>query len=166
MGDGATKLAITVAVGLALAMILIGSQRFLRPTQGGPRPLNWSRALLLFAIGVWAGFIVLDSASYLLLALVVGLNYELTRANAVKSLSLLAVAGISLVVFGWHHEVDWVIGSVLALGNVAGAWGAAHFATRKDSGKWVYRLLVTIVSLEALKLVWDALHGSTTKGQV
>jgi len=148
----ATELTIFVAVVLAFVLILVGSKRFLRPVTGSPKPLGLVQAVILFAVGIWAGFIVLDSATYLLLALVLGLNVELRQANAYKALSLLGIAVLSVLVFWEHHQLHLGAGALLAVGNVVGAWLGTRCAVLKGSEVWVYRLLVLIISLELLKL--------------
>jgi uncharacterized membrane protein YfcA len=150
--DKATELTIFVAVLLAFVLILVGSKRFLRPVTGPPRHLGLIQAAVLFAVGIWAGFIVLDSATYLLLALVLGLNIDLRQANAYKALSLLGIALLSVVVFWEHHQLHLGAGALLAVGNVLGSWLGTRCAVLKGSEVWVYRLLVSIISLELLKL--------------
>ena len=54
----------------------------------GPR-VALTTASVFLPIGLWAGFIVLDAGTYMLLGLVVVVGYDLIRANAIKSLFLL-----------------------------------------------------------------------------
>ena len=152
MSDRSTHNTITLAIIIAFVLILLGSKRFLRETQGDPRPLNFLRFLLLLGVGFWTGFIVLDSATYMLLAFVLAFNINLTFANPIKSLCLLTCCLISTLVFALHKEMDWSLGLALGFGNIVGAWGAAHFASRPDSKVWVYRLLVTVVAGELIAL--------------
>src|SRR5207245_990038 len=78
-------------------------------------------AAVFVPIGVWAGFIVLDSATYMLLGLVVVVGYDLIRANAIKSLFLLWISLASLLVFYVEGEVDWRIGVWLSAGSILGS---------------------------------------------
>ena len=153
--DDATQLTIMIAVVLAFILILVGSKRFLKEVEGEPRAMGPGKALRLLAVGFWAGFIVLDSATYLLLALVLGLNYSLKHANAVKPCALLGIALLSVLVFWGHHQLDWLAGLLLAAGNVVGAAIGARAAILPNADVWVYRLLVTVVSLELLKMGYD-----------
>lgn len=152
MSDQSTHKVITLAIILAFLLILLGSKRFLRETLGEPRPLSFGRIALLLAVGFWTGFIVLDSATYMLLAFVLVFNVNLTKANPIKALCLLTCCSVSTVVFAGHHEMRWDLGLVLGLGNVVGSWAAAHFASRPESRIWTYRLLVLVVAGELLAL--------------
>lgn len=148
----ATEETIFVAVILAFILIFVGAKRFLRPPVGPAKSPGWRDHLLLFAVGIWAGFIVLDSATYLLLVLVLCLNLDLKQANAYKSACLLGIAVVSMVVFGAHDELNLVGGITLAIGNIFGAWAGAKAAVIPGADKWVYRLLVSVVSVELMKL--------------
>lgn len=153
ISDHSTHEAITVAIVVAFLLILLGSKRFMRETQGEPRPVTPLRALLLLAVGFWTGFIVLDSATYMLLSFVLAFNINLTHANPIKALCLLACCSISTLIFAAHGQVRWDLGLALGFGNVLGSWGAAHFASRPESRVWVFRLLVLVVAGEILALM-------------
>jgi uncharacterized membrane protein YfcA len=44
---------------------------------------------------------------------------------------------------------------ILAVGNILGAWIGAKCAVLPGASKWVYRLLLLVVSVELLKMVHD-----------
>ena len=153
MSDRSTHWTITLAVFMAFLLILLGSKRFLRETQGQPRPMSWGRALILLAVGFWTGFIVLDSATYMLLSFVLAFNINLTHANPIKALCLLTCCLLSTLIFVAHGQVAWDFGLALGAGNVIGSWLAAQFASRPESKIWVYRLLLLVVAGEILALL-------------
>lgn len=153
ISDHSTHQAITVAIVVAFILIALGSKRFLRETEGEPRAVNLVRALLLLGVGFWTGFIVLDSATYMLLALVLAFNINLTYANPIKALCLLTCCTISTLIFAAHGQIRWDLGIALGFGNVLGSWGAAHFASRPESRVWVFRVLVLVVGGEMLALI-------------
>lgn len=155
VSDRATELTILVAVLLAFILVIFGAKRFLRTPTEPPKHPSLRDGLILFVVGVWAGYIVLDSATYLLLALVLCLNLDLKHANAYKAVSLLGIALISIIVFQSHHQLNLTAGVMLAVGNVVGAWAGAKCAVLPHAEKWVYRLLVFIVSAELLKMIHD-----------
>lgn len=159
ISDRATEETIFAAVIFAFFLVLKGSKKFLRPVVGDPKQLRWPHALLLFAVGVWAGFIVLDSATFLLLAMVLALNIDLRHANAYKSLALLGISSLSVLVFWESHLLNLPAGALLAAGNLVGAWVGARCSVLKGSDVWVYRLLVTVISLELCKLTYQMLAG-------
>ena len=83
-----------------------------------------------FAIGVYAGMVVLGSGFFILAALVLLSGFDLKHGNAMKAFILLIVGLQSLVVFDDRGEVDWVAGVPLALGSALGAFVAALLATK------------------------------------
>lgn len=155
ISDQQTEEVILVAVIASFILILMGSRRFLLASVAEPKSLGAKWAAILFLIGVWAGFIVLDSATFLLLAFVLGLGIELKHANAYKALALLGIALISVVVFWGNSALDWSVGAALAVGNVVGSAVAARCAVLKGANVWVYRLFVLVVTLELVKMVWQ-----------
>jgi len=84
--------------------------------------------------------------------LVMVLGNDLMHANAVKSLLVLALNIAAFVVFVRNGQVDWLLGFVLAIGNIAGARAAALMATKDWAQVWVYRLLLVVVVYSALQM--------------
>ncbi len=84
--------------------------------------------------------------------LVLGVGYDLVRANAVKVGIVLFFTVFALGVFVINGQVNWLIGLVLALGNMLGAWLGARVAVEKGS-VWVRRLLIAVVVISAANLL-------------
>ena len=110
-------------------------------------------AAVFLPIGVWAGFIVLDSATYMLLGLVVVVGYDLIRANAIKNLLWVWISLSSLLVFYVEGEVDWRLGLLLSAGSVVGSWVGGLLATKEWTKVWVFRLLVVVILGEIVHLL-------------
>ena len=145
--------AVVIAVIAALAMLVSNPKRFLRPAaEDGPR-VGLATLAVFLPIGLWAGFIVLDSATYMLLGLVVVVGYDLIRANGIKSLFLLWISLASLLVFYVEGEIDWRIGLWLSVGSVVGAWLGSLLATKEWAKVWVFRLLVVVILAEIVQLL-------------
>ena len=81
-----------------------------------------------------------------------GIGYDLVRANAVKIGIVLIFTISALLVFLINDQVDWAIGLVLGIGNMAGAWAATRFAVAKGA-IWVRRILIGIVAVSAASLL-------------
>jgi uncharacterized membrane protein YfcA len=147
---------IIAAVVIAFFLLLIKPGRWLKAQSAETVQLKgkWIQMLILIGVGFWAGFIVLDSATYMLFALVLGFGYDLIRANAVKALFLFSVSFSSLLIFYVHHEVNWQIGGLLAVGSVFGGWLGARIASKEWAKIWVYRTLVIIILAEILHLIY------------
>lgn len=136
-----------------LIVILVRPQRWLHGTlermTGWP---DWKQLIIFFAIGVYGGFIQAGVGIFLLAGLVLGVGYDLVRANAVKVSITLFFTISALLVFMRNGQVVWDVGLILALGNMLGAWVAARMAVERGA-VWVHRLLVAVVAVSAAELL-------------
>lgn len=111
--------------------------------------LHLKEFIIFFTIGIYGGFIQAGVGILLLSGLVLGIGYDIMRANAVKvGIVLLFTAG-ALVVFIINEQIDWGLGLTLAIGNMLGARIAVRMSAKKGA-VWAHRLLVVIVSTSAL----------------
>jgi uncharacterized membrane protein YfcA len=111
------------------------------------------REFLIFAgIGVWLGFIVLDGATYMLLALTLVVGLPLVHANGIKSAALVPTTLIAMLVFAYKGNIDWTLGAVLGAGSVVGGILGARLATSVQARKWVFVLLVVVICAELVHL--------------
>jgi len=78
--------------------------------------------LIFFLIGIYGGFIQVGTGFFLLAGLVLSEKLDLIKANAIKVLIVLLYTPLALVVFILNKQVDYKIGLILAIGNMAGAW--------------------------------------------
>lgn len=108
--------------------------------------------LLFFLIGVYGGFIQVGVGIFLLAALVLGAGYDLVRGNAVKVGIVLLFTISSILIFMKNNQVEWFIGTIMALGSMVGAWIGAKMAVEKGA-VWVRRLLILIVVIAAADLL-------------
>lgn len=138
---------------IMLVLILLRPERWLhgRLWEMKGRPAL-KHVLLFFAIGIYGGFIQVGVGIFLLVGLVLGLGYDLVRANAVKVAVTLSFTVLALLVFATNARVAWGEGIVLALGSAAGAWVGARFAVERGV-VWVRRLLIAIVLFFAAQLL-------------
>ena len=108
--------------------------------------------LIFLLIGVWLGFIVLDGATYLLLALTLGVSLPLVQSNAVKSAALIPTSIIAIIVFAMKGNLDWTLGLITGVGSIAGGLLGARMAAHEAAKKWVFRLLVAVILAELVHL--------------
>ena len=136
-----------------LVVLLVRPQRWLygELEQLPGRPTWWQLGLL-FVIGVYGGFIQAGVGIFLLAALVLGVGYDLVRANTVKLLIILIFTASALLVFVRNGQVLWGIGLLLSVGNMLGAWVGARTAIERGS-PWVRRVLLIVVGFSALDLL-------------
>ena len=163
LNEEAMNRAIGIVMIVMLVVIIVDPKRWLREqseVQPG-RPSIWLLALF-FLIGIYGGFIQAGVGIFLLAALVMGVGYNLTHANAVKLVIVLALSLAAIVVFIVNDQVAWWLGALMAIGQSLGAWLAARFAVGNPNANiWVRRLLITVIVLSILKLfgAFDLLMG-------
>jgi uncharacterized membrane protein YfcA len=150
----ALRWVIILAVVMSLILVLAGTKRFLQAPKREHLTFGWSQMGLLFLVGIWAGLIVLDSYTYLLLTLVLAVGYDLVGANALKAIGGIGVSCAAIVLFADRAEVAWFAGGLMSLGGVAGAWVGAKLAASERSKVWVFRLLVITIVGEIVRMVW------------
>ena len=148
-------LLITGAVLFALIMLFTKVTAAIASAAAHEPRYGAREMLMLFGIGIWLGFIVLDGATYLLLALTLAVGLPITGANAVKSVILIPTSLVAVVLFAADGVIDWRVGAVLAVGSVAGGLLGARLASSEAAKVWVYRILVFVIVAELAHL---ALH--------
>jgi uncharacterized membrane protein YfcA len=146
-------LIITAAVLVALVLLFTKLKQAIEAASSD-RVRYGVREFLVFAvIGIWLGFIVLDGATYLLLALTLIVGLPLIHANAIKSAVLVPSTIVAMLVFGYKGNLDWTLGAVMGAGSIAGGSLGARLATSPQARKWVFLLLVVVISAELVHLV-------------
>jgi len=103
---------------------------------------------LFFIIGIYGGFIHVGVGYYLLAAIVLGMGYDLVKANAMKILLVMLYVPFTLIVFIVTDQVHWEYGLVHAIGNIAGALIASRLAVKKGAG--FVRIILIILILAAI----------------
>jgi uncharacterized membrane protein YfcA len=153
LDEVAMRRAIGLLMVAMLFVIILRPQRWLQGVldrlEG--RPKLWQLALF-FLIGIYGGFIQAGVGIFLLAGLVLGVGYNLVRANAVKVGVIFFFTISALVVFVRNDQVDWLLGFIIAIGNMLGAYIAAKLAVERGA-VMVHRLLIVIVIVSALNLL-------------
>lgn len=145
----------TIGVLMVIMLIII----VLKPNRwltGQPdlaaKKLSVLQVVIFFGVGIYGGFIQAGVGIFVLAGLVLAAGYDLVSGNAVKNLIILCFTIFALIVFVINDQVDWFIGSILAGGNMLGAWVAARMAIKKGTSfvRWV---LVVILIISAAVLL-------------
>ena len=153
LDDMRTGLVTTMAVGMALVVVLCNPSRWLNADQAKRAPESGPLVTsALFGVGLWAGLIVLDSGIYLLGALVLLAHYPIREANAIKALGIGLVSLLSVIVFTVRGEIDWLWAIPLSTGGIIGSLIGTRFSLGPNAAKWVFWMLVFILGIEAAKL--------------
>ena len=142
---------------MAVALLAIRPSRWLTTTESTPH-VGVVQLLLVFLISVWAGFIVLDGMTYLLMALVLSVGFDVISANAAKAAIAVVIASVSLAILAADGDVDWAAAAPLSTGAVIGGFLAARLALKPAAARWIYRLLVAIIVGEFVQLMLAGLR--------
>ena len=148
-----TELFVIIALFISLILLLLNPRKFIAKKNMGIKPLDWRIMLLMLGIGMWAGIIVLDSAIFVLFALVLLMGYDLIKANAIKSVLILTVGFVSIIIFLFSGKVDWTIGILLSIGSILGSYVGSKFAMQESSRKWVFIIIKLIIAMELISLM-------------
>jgi uncharacterized membrane protein YfcA len=138
------------AVLLTLVLVGFGRKRFLEVEKRAHPDLRFGKLNVFFLIGIWAGFLAVDSGGMALWALVVLIGIETVKANAIKAVLTLVTSLVSVITMGFEHQIDWKLGITLAAGSMIGSWLAAKFAVTEGARVWIFRVLMIMLAAEAL----------------
>jgi len=100
---------------------------------------------IYFLIGIYGGFVHVGIGYIFLAALVLMNGYDLLKANVLKNVLVLCYVPFSVFVFALQGNICWSYGLIHAVGNIIGAWLAAHLAIKKGVPFIRYIVLVLIV---------------------
>ena len=101
-------------------------------------------------IGAYGGFIQ-AGVGFLILAVTTLIGLNLVRGNALKVLLVLTFTSVALVIFALGGKVEWVVGGVLAAGNLIGGQVGVHLTVLKGHD-WVKRVVTVTVIVFAIRL--------------
>ena len=143
---------IGVVMVLMLFVVLFNPNAWVKEKVGevNPKPSIW-QYILFFIIGIYGGFIHLGVGFMFIAALVLGCGYDLVKTNAIKLFIVLVYGVFTLAIFMFNQQVDLLIGVILGIGNMLGAFVGVHF-TVKGGAKFVRVFLMIALLLIILKL--------------
>jgi uncharacterized protein len=147
-----------IEIAMAAAMVIMVFFLFYKPDKWlkeNPamlsKPIRWWQLVIFFAVGFYGGFIQVGVGYFLLMSLVVGVGYDLVKANAVKNLIVFLYAIFALAVFVIDGQVNYLYGLILSAGSVIGALIASYLAVKKGAG-FIRAVIVASVILTILQV--------------
>jgi len=136
-----------------LFVIIVKPKRWLRETDTDHRPNLWIAIPAFLLLGFYGGFIQMGMGIFFLAVMVLGAKYSLLDANVIKSFVVGLYTIVVIVIFQLYGLIDWKTGTLLAIGQTAGGWLTAHYASNSPKANiWAHRLLVVIVAAAIVKL--------------
>jgi hypothetical protein len=121
-----------------------------------PNKITITTYLLFCLLGLWGGIIVLDTATFILFALLLHLGIDFIEANAMKSALCLIFSFVSLCLFAFNGHVNWFFGGCLAVGSFLGGYVGSKFAAKESSRVWAFALLITLLTIEISLLIYKS----------
>jgi uncharacterized membrane protein YfcA len=147
------RMVIGCAMVMMAILILFKSDRWITEhVMAGFGKPKWWHMILMFVLGIYAGFIQLGVGVFILITLVMGIGFDTRHANAIKVGIILIVNLAAMVVFQGNNQINWTLGLIVAVGSMLGAWVAARYAIHWNP-KWIYRLLILVVIVTAMDLL-------------
>jgi uncharacterized membrane protein YfcA len=147
-----------IEIAMALAMVVMIFFLFYKPDKWLKekpamlsKPLQWWQFVIFFAVGFYGGFIQVGVGYFLLMSLVLGVGYDLVKANAVKNLIVFFYAIFALLVFIIDGKVNYLYGLILSVGSIIGALIASYLAVKKGAG-FIRAVIILSVILTILQI--------------
>ncbi|MCF8326355.1 MAG: sulfite exporter TauE/SafE family protein, partial [Leadbetterella sp.] len=79
-------------------------------------------------------------------------KYSLTQSNGLKLALVLAFTAPALALFMYYGKVHYGYGLLMGVFQALGAWiGVKYIVKIPNANLWIYRLLIVIVAISAIK---------------
>ncbi|RBP67893.1 hypothetical protein DFO66_101114 [Brevibacterium sanguinis] len=149
------------------ALVAVGAFTILNPSLGTDVSLRFGEQskrhhglswLIGFAIGVYDGVLGPGTGSFLVIAFVTIIGFSFLQASATAKVINWATNFGALVYFVPDGQVVWLLGLVVAAGNVLGGIFGARTALKRGSG-FVRIVFVVVVSAMIIRLGADVVTG-------
>ena len=144
-----------VVILFGIAMIFNPDRFIHERTDLVNRKVSVWQYFIYFLLGIYGGFVHVGIGYLFLAALVLGSGYDLLKANVLKSVFILIYVPFSLLVFTMQGNVCWSFGLIHSIGNIIGAWLAAHLAIKKGAPfiRYIVLVLIVIVILQMFGVI-------------
>jgi uncharacterized membrane protein YfcA len=119
------------------------------------RKISVWQYLIYFLIGIYGGFVHVGIGYFFLAVLVLMNGYDLLKANVLKNVLVLCYVPFSVIIFALQGNICWSFGLIHAVGNIIGAWLAAHLAIKKGAPfiRYIVLVLIIIVILQIFGVI-------------
>jgi uncharacterized membrane protein YfcA len=136
-----------------LFVILIKPKRWLRKATVVSKPNLIVTIPAFLLLGFYGGFIQMGMGVLFLATMVLGAKWSIMDSNVIKSMIVAIYTIVVIAIFQWKGLIDWKIGGIIAIGQMAGGWLTANFASKYEQANvWAHRLLVVMVVVAVLRL--------------
>lgn len=142
----------TLGSMFSLVMIFAKKSIMERPNDGLDRRPTQKHNILLILSGFYAGSIYVGFGYMALAIFMFGLKYDIIRATALKSFSALMLSVVAIIPFIISGNINYSFGFMHAIGNMIGAYIAAHNANTIGVKyiRWIMIIMITISLINTL----------------
>ncbi len=147
------KYSVGTLMVLMLIVLLLKPEKWLRSGEnGGENKKSWGSVFMFFIIGIYGGFLQAGVGIFLLASMVLVSKFNLKQANALKLFLVMLFTIPSLLLFFYYGKVHLLYGLLMGIFQGIGAWLGVKFIARiPNSTVWIYRILVVVVAVSAIK---------------
>lgn len=150
---------------IVILLMAVWLWTLLRPGMGMESALRWQGRRRHYVVATAAGLVIgmydgllgPGTGSLLLIVLVGVLGYSFLQASSTAKVVNLGTNAAAMVVFAATGSVLWVLGGLMAAGNVIGGVIGARMAIQRGS-QFVRLVFLSVVGLLILRLAWDLWH--------
>ena len=136
---------------LMLVVLIINPKRWLINPLEIPKSNTLSALIFFLFLGFYGGFIQMGMGVIFLIVTVLILKYDLISANALKTAVVAFYTIIAVLMFHFSGLIDWKIGLTIGIGQAAGGFLTAEFASKYEKANLcAYIILVAVVILAIL----------------
>lgn len=144
-----------------LAVVAVGAYTYFKPAMGRTheeRYTGWARtwrsALIGVVVGFYDGILGPGTGSFFVIAIVAFLGFGFLQGTVAAKLANLTTNIASILVFGLHGELLWIIGGCMAAANLVGGFLGARMAMRHGN-EFIRTVFLVVITILAVRLAWD-----------
>lgn len=144
-----------------VAVVVVGAYTWLRPNMGRTHEerfsgwaRTWRSALIGLVVGFYDGILGPGTGSFFVIAIVAFLGFGFLQGTVAAKLANLTTNIASILVFGIHGEVLWLIGGCMAIANLAGGFLGAKMAMRYGND-FIRKVFLLVITILGARLAWD-----------
>lgn len=142
------------ALGSMFSLVMIFAKKSVmeRVNDGIDRKPTRKQYLILLLIGFYAGTVYVGVGYMALAIFMFGLKYDMIRATALKAFSALLLSIVAIVPFIISGNINYAFGFMHAIGNMIGAYIAAHNATAIGVKyiRWIMVIMIVVSLVNTL----------------
>lgn len=140
---------------LMLIVILVNPKRWMKGKTSltSHKKARWLWPIY-FLLGIYGGFIQMGMGIFTLAVFVLLGDKDLISANVLKSVIIAIFTIAAVAIFAWQGMVHWGYGITIGVGQMAGGWFTAQFASRHSKAGVVAYYLLIICILGAIYSVF------------